>query len=625
MRIHIHFLLTCLCILPLLTCCTGQNRLESALLQSGDNRDRLENALLSVAGDSLKSKAMELSIINSQYYHERTGRDLDSLKRALKGPKLSDAERKAWQRKDVSSIRMSADVSRISDTILVDNVNLAVDVWRSRPWSRHYSDDDFFQYVLPYRIADEPLENWRGAYLERYAAVYDSLCNGVDDPVEAAMLILTHVRNSKVATLPEMSYPHLGALHLLDSRRGYCRDHCDIAIYVLRSLGIPVATDFYESSPSYNSRHFWTAVVDTLHRVREFNLGERPYTWEKPERRKKGKVYREKFSPQEPMSGEDICPFFRNPFIEDVSDEYGFSSDISLEITGNDSCHQYLSFYDGREYQPIAITKVRDGKTTFVNIEEGLIYFPTYYNPGTKSMRPSSYPVLSGKTQHDFIPDMSNQDSVRIWRKYPMQKTKVFLGNAVGMKIEGYVKNGVDKSFSIELTDTPSINIIRLQLPDRSAFRFLSLCAPCNKRLELSEIIAMTADGSVKPVSVINATTGTEITQTILPIITDDRWETCYVSKKDGEHIVLDFGHVIKTDELTIIPRTDDNFVHPGDEYELFYHAGAEGWKSLGRKKADGSSLDYAAPRNAVLWLKNYTRGKEERPFYMQENSQIFP
>ena len=624
MRIYTQLLLLTLCILSLMTGCTGQNRLESALQNSGDNRVRLEKALSAVADDSLKSKAMELSIINAQYYHERTGRDLDSLKSVLKGPKMSEAERKVWLGKDVSSIKMPADISRISDTLLIDNVNLAVDIWRSRPWSRHYTDDDFLQYVLPYRIADEPLENWRGAYLERYAAVYDSLCNGINDPVEAAMLILTHVRNSKVATLPEMSYPHLGAMHLLDNRRGYCRDHCDIAIYVLRSLGIPVATDFYESSPSYNSRHFWTAVIDTLHHVREFNLGERPYTWHNPERRKKGKVYRERFSPREGNIGQDIYPFFRNPFIEDVSDEYGFTSDISLQLNGDKSHYQYLSFYNGSEYRPVAITEVNDGRADFINLEEGLIYFPTCYKPDTKIMQSSSFPVLSGEEQHVFIPDTANCDSVTIWRKYPMQKTKAFLSNAVGLKIEGSVITHRDKTFNIELTDTPAINIIKLQLP-QSKFRYLSVSAPEDKRLELSEIIAVTKDGQSRPVLVINATTGIDITETVLPTITDDRWETCYVSQKDGESIILDFGQIIQADELTVIPRTDDNFVHPGDEYELFYHAGINGWKSLGRKTASGSCLDYAVPRNAVLWLKNHTRGKEERPFYIEQGTQIFP
>ena len=75
---------------------------------------------------------------------------------------------------------------------------------------------------------------------------------------------------------------------------------------------------------------------------------------------------------------------------------------------------------------------------------------------------------------------------------------------------------------------------------------------------------------------------------------------------------------------LYFVPRTDDNYIHPGDSYELFYHDGAEGWKSLGRREATESRLEYAVPRNAVLWLRNHTRGKEERPFTLKEGKQMW-
>ena len=62
---------------------------------------------------------------------------------------------------------------------------------------------------------------------------------------------------------------------LLENRVGYCRDNCDIATYVMRSLGIPITMDFYEMSPSYNSRHFWSALIDTTGLVVPFNYIER--------------------------------------------------------------------------------------------------------------------------------------------------------------------------------------------------------------------------------------------------------------------------------------------------------------------------------------------------------------
>lgn len=85
----------------------------------------------------------------------------------------------------------------------------------------------------------------------------------------------------------DFNLPHLGAIVLLENRVGYCRDNCDIATYVMRSLGIPITMDFYEMSPSYNSRHFWSALIDTTGLVVPFNYIEREIVRRPQEERKK--------------------------------------------------------------------------------------------------------------------------------------------------------------------------------------------------------------------------------------------------------------------------------------------------------------------------------------------------
>ena len=76
---------------------------------------------------------------------------------------------------------------------------------------------------------------------------------------------------------------------------------------------------------------------------------------------------------------------------------------------------------------------------------------------------------------------------------------------------------------------------------------------------------------------------------------------------------------------MVYIPRNDDNFIHLGDTYELFYQNGLKGWMSLGKQVADTTFLLYEnIPENALLWLHNLNRGKEERPFFIDEGEQIF-
>ena len=79
----------------------------------------------------------------------------------------------------------------------------------------------------------------------------------------------------------------------------------------------------------------------------------------------------------------------------------------------------------------------------------------------------------------------------------------------------------------------------------------------------------------------------------------------------------------IEVKYASVSPRSDDNDVCPGNEYELFVFDDGE-WKSLGYKLADGNALHYdGLPLNTLLWLRNYTRGNNERPFIIREDMSI--
>lgn len=79
-----------------------------------------------------------------------------------------------------------------------------------------------------------------------------------------------------------------------------------------------------------------------------------------------------------------------------------------------------------------------------------------------------------------------------------------------------------------------------------------------------------------------------------------------------------------RIEKIVFSPPNDDNFVWPGHEYELLYFAGAEGWKSLGRQTAIERELHYDAPANALLWLRDLTKGREEQVFIAENGEQVF-
>lgn len=97
-----------------------------------------------------------------------------------------------------------------------------------------------------------------------------------------------------------------------------------------------------------------------------------------------------------------------------------------------------------------------------------------------------------------------------------------------------------------------------------------------------------------------------------------------FLSQEKGVEVILDLGKKMVIDQLDYMPRNDDNFISPGDTYELFYHAGVEGWKSLGRRQADTTFFDWDVPDNALFWLRDLTRDREEHIFFMQNGQQKF-
>lgn len=49
----------------------------------------------------------------------------------------------------------------ITADYLIENIDLSFEVWKKYPWNKHLSFDDFCEFILPYRIANEPLSNWQ--------------------------------------------------------------------------------------------------------------------------------------------------------------------------------------------------------------------------------------------------------------------------------------------------------------------------------------------------------------------------------------------------------------------------------------------------------------------------------
>lgn len=48
----------------------------------------------------------------------------------------------------------------ITASYLIRNIDHAFGMWEKQPWGKYIKFEDFCEYILPYRVAFEPLSEW---------------------------------------------------------------------------------------------------------------------------------------------------------------------------------------------------------------------------------------------------------------------------------------------------------------------------------------------------------------------------------------------------------------------------------------------------------------------------------
>ena len=86
----------------------------------------------------------------------------------------------------------------------------------------------------------------------------------------------------------------------------------------------------------------------------------------------------------------------------------------------------------------------------------------------------------------------------------------------------------------------------------------------------------------------------------------------------------MDFGKPVDIGRFVFTGRGDGNSIDIGDWYELLYWKEG-GWHSAGKRKAETVHLLYEdMPRGALYWLRDLSKGKEERIFSYEDGKQVW-
>lgn len=212
-------------------------------------------------------------------------------------------------------------------------------------WNEGVDFENFKEYLLPYRVENEPLDYWRDSIsplqknLETYSTYYDNFRHSISQ-IENRFRTFLFMLDKKI---PEPD---------LKNFKSDCIPTSKANLFVLRILGVPSAIDFIPHFANRNGRHYWATAIDPrINSTQVYQVG----IYKAP------KIYRRTYSHNptaKPGKREYVPYFFLDPFNKDVTDLYIPTSEIRLSAPGiRNIRHGYLAIFNDLSWQPIACSK----------------------------------------------------------------------------------------------------------------------------------------------------------------------------------------------------------------------------------------------------------------------------
>lgn len=412
-----HFLFFAVCLI-LAYSCSHDNKLPKEVKEIVELTKSNQQELLKVidyynsTGEDQKLKAAYF-LIENMYHHyslgskwvDDSGIDIGFDEFSFKsfGQAVDSMQKIKASKKVVSQPYYFYDIDSITSEFLIKNIDHAFEVWNN-PWARSLDFDEFCEWILPYKNRTEPLQDWHNNFQHEFSWVYEKVSDTCG-PVEVCRIINNDLQN-RFFNLHNIDVrteklPLLGPNSLLFRMQGECPDMVNMGCYALRSLGVPVSSDFTPNWPTSNGRHFWNVVYDKNKNPVQF-LGAAKNPGEEILDREVGKVFRNTYSFQKnslavnyPLENVPVG-FLHNPNLLDVTEEYGPVSNLSFKPRikpKEDENLIYLTVFNYHDWKLIDWGKFNVfGKAKFKKVGRGAVYLPSYYREG--KFIPAHNPIL---------------------------------------------------------------------------------------------------------------------------------------------------------------------------------------------------------------------------------------
>ena len=643
-----------LCCTFFLLFCSGCDRgVRQALELAGDNRSELEKALEHYPKNSLKYKAARFLVENMPLHHYPAGQPVEDYRDSVFSMGTKEYERldTAWQRirERGDAVRMVQDVRTVPADLLIRNIDQAFEAWETAPWHDRIDFDTFCNYILPYRVLNEPPAVWRDSLREKYAP----LIAGVDDPKRAFAIVYRKVYKDFITRPVEYAYlPDVRTLNKM--QHGICSMQCVYMVHVMRALGIPAAYDLVTYWANYSQGgHSWVSYPgepgetyilygeDTMPtRFRPIDsstvLFDFPYDLNScpickvDTLKKSSKLFRRMYAlrfPGDYGPEEGMPSFFRDYHTMDVSASYGRRESVTVQLSERVSENVYLcAFASIKDWQPVVCTAPRGRKAVFRDITGDIVYLPALFRDNRIVPLTQPFLLKPDGTTVSLEPDTVRRERVVLKRKYPLFALWVRRWHkSLGSRFEASdYPDFSDAKVLYEIEEIP-FGMVTIEANAQRPYRYLRFVSPDEARPNIAELVFRSKTGDGRETVLSGREIGGDIPYGNIHKAFDGDYLTYSESKINGYWFGYDLGAGNRSavSSFSFCLRNDTNMVMPGELYELFYYD--MGWHSLGRQTAEADSLTYEnVPKGALLWLRNHTQGREERIFTYENGRQVW-
>jgi hypothetical protein len=537
------------------------------------------------------------------------------------------------------------DYNVITSELLIENIDMSFKVWKEKPWAKHVNFNQFCEFILPYRIYDEPLQQYRKAFFNEFSWLDDSL-KGNNNPIEACKILNRYFASNFIFCSKLDGCPILGAFDMLRLKAGICEHRYFLVASVMRSIGLPVGIDF---TPQWNfgaGQHSWLVLFNNNNQIRPFNGGDFDSRLDSNNilvpvsNGTASKVYRILFSDQKnslmfKINTSHIPELFQITNLEDVTEEYNIpQTNIKFVLTIKPPDSIKYAFLNCFGYSdnlvPIAYSKIKSACVEFYNIGLNGVYLPTYFKNNKLIIASNPNYFSSGSLPISLSPDLAQKKTVKLYRKYPPQqylyRMKDYVKWMIGAKFQAANNDQFNNPVTLYTIDSSYYSYVERKIIVNNSYRYYRYISSDTGSIRLADVDFKVSEfknirNKSKIFKIFGETSKYNIVNnSILKNAFDGDISTNF-NALPGSWVAIDFGKPVLVDKISFLVRNDLNVIEIGDFYELLYFN--LGWVSLGYKKAENNYIVFEnVPDHALLLLKDITKGKDERVFIYKDGNQ---